>query len=176
MKRSQITQLPEKFEPKTDFGKQSGRASQTFQFELITPMFGGDADSWQLDTKNPVRAQSVKGSLRFWWRTLQNEDDINKLLNAENSLWGGNTANGEGKDQSIKSPVSIAILNQKEIETELIQTNESGKGGKRLGKNCIPNYVLFPVTEEVTKQNKNISVIKKLSFELLVSYPENRKV
>jgi len=38
---------------------------KSFRFELITPMFGGDAESWQLDLKNPVRGQAVKGQLRF---------------------------------------------------------------------------------------------------------------
>jgi CRISPR-associated protein Cmr1 len=98
---------------------------------------------------------------------------IKKLLNAENSLWGGNTTNDQGQDQSIKSPVSIAILNQQVIEFDHIQAN---KKGNALGVNCIPNYVLFPVTENVVKNNEKISVIKKLSFELLISYPESRKV
>jgi len=172
MKRPQIADLPNTFDHCIGEDKPDAHLSQTFQFELITPMFGGDAKSWQLDIKNPVRTASVKGSLRFWWRTLQNESDITKLLNAENSLWGGNTNIGEESNQSIKSPVSIAIIDQNEIVTTLIKTTQNGD---RLGDNCIPKYILFPIIQNVTQNNEEINIVKKLSFKLLISYPENRQ-
>ena len=167
MKRRAICEIPDTFVKQQDSDRNNKIMTQRFDFELITPMLGGDAESWILDSKNPVRGSSIKGQLRFWWRTMQDESDVKSLLFKENQRWGGKISE-ESKQGTIKSPISIAILTQDNIKTEIIQTNTKGNA---LGSNCIPNYVLFPVTSKVTS-GETIKVISQLHFSLLISFPE----
>jgi len=65
-----------------------------FQCKLITPMFMYGADS-----KTPeLRASEFKGMMRFWWRAIRAEDNIENLRKEEASLFGG-TGEGEGRSR-----------------------------------------------------------------------------
>ncbi|WP_027180396.1 type III-B CRISPR module RAMP protein Cmr1 [Maridesulfovibrio bastinii] len=130
--------------------------TKDFKFELITPMFGGDAESWKLNLNAPVRAQSIKGQLRFWWRTMQNETDSSKLLELENALWGGTTEK-KGKEVRLKSKVQIAIFFYK----------KRYEGKKAI--DCIPKYVAFPAE----RSNTDALCITDLNFKLRISYPNS---
>jgi len=56
----------------------------TFEIETITPMFLAGADQGRAE----LRAASIKGLLRFWWRALQAESDINELRKKEAKIFG----------------------------------------------------------------------------------------
>lgn len=56
----------------------------TFGIETITPMFLSGADQ----SKTELRAASIKGLLRFWWRALQAESDLNELRKKEARIFG----------------------------------------------------------------------------------------
>src|SRR5690606_28219958 len=67
------------------------------RFEVITPIFGGgvyidqnSAHAKKPDELTPVRASSVRGQLRFWWRATQAHHfgSIEELREAEAKLWG----------------------------------------------------------------------------------------
>lgn len=86
----------------------------TFQCETITPMFLAGADG----TTPELRAPSIKGALRFWWRAmnghLQLEDT--KDNNGKVIIKGMRTIEGEiFGDTSQRSKV-IIICEQKEFE------------------------------------------------------------
>ena len=67
-----------------DFKPAGERLTQhEYEFELLTPMAGGGIESWIPDRENPVRTQSIKGQLRFWWRTMQNEENAPDLKAGE---------------------------------------------------------------------------------------------
>ena len=75
----------------------------TLHCELVTPMYGGGVVSATVDNKMPIRAMSIRGALRFWWRLLAKHkwrlDDIRK---AETNLWGGmNSGGDEGKASKV---------------------------------------------------------------------------
>ena len=55
-----------------------------FEVETITPMFLAGADQGKVE----LRVASIKGLLRFWWRALQAESDIEKLRNRESQIFG----------------------------------------------------------------------------------------
>ena len=77
-------------------------------FEIVTPMFLGDARSDQL--ADTIRPPSVKGALRFWWRALKWDRFIRKhqgdKKSALRALWEceavlfGNASEGEHGSQS----------------------------------------------------------------------------
>ncbi len=77
--------------------------SISFNCEIITPMFlaGADGETPEL------RAPSIKGALRFWWRALHghlpiNDDEVQKgLKSQETEIFGG------GGDKATRSAIII---------------------------------------------------------------------
>ncbi len=160
MRKLLLDDLPERRREETPDKR---RIEETFEFELITPMVGGDSESWQLNEDAPVRTQSVKGHLRFWWRTMQSEKDPVKLLTKENKIWGGKVKDNKGKDVFYKSKISISVLKQRD------------KGGgkpllvKHVEENSdIPKYLAFPFNNKAIKYAK-----PGLQFTLFISYPKD---
>lgn len=64
-----------------------------FDCEVITPMFLYGADG-----KTPeLRAPSIKGAMRFWWRAIQAENSIEEMRKAEDSIFGDSGEEGRSK-------------------------------------------------------------------------------
>lgn len=144
-----------------------------FHFEVITPFLGGDAKSWELNLDAPIRTQSIKGQLRFWWRTLQNESDYKTMLKKENELWGGKSGKDRnGRDRHIKSPIKIAVLDQKNLSTHHAELNDKGFA---LKDEVIPTYVAFPVTDALKNKKQDVVYIKSAKFTLRVTYQKQHE-
>lgn len=81
----------------------------TFHCETITPMFLSGADGQTPE----LRAPSIKGALRFWWRAVNGHlvtdknGGVENLLKEDEKLWGGTSTINKGK-----SPVRIKVLNR----------------------------------------------------------------
>jgi CRISPR-associated protein Cmr1 len=70
-----------------------------FEIETITPMFLAGADQ----SKAELRAASIKGLLRFWWRALQADSDLTALRNRESQIFGSTDEKaGGGSSFSIR--------------------------------------------------------------------------
>ncbi len=77
-----------------------------YQVEIITPMFLAGADQ----SKAELRAASLKGLLRYWWRAVCTIDNVDELRAREKILFGSAETN--------KSQVCIAISNAKVNRTK----------------------------------------------------------
>jgi CRISPR-associated protein Cmr1 len=66
------------------------------ELQTMTPMFGGSAKPREVDAGNPVRAASVRGHLRFWWRATAGAkySSAEKLFEAEEAIWGSAEKHG----------------------------------------------------------------------------------
>lgn len=71
------------------------RTSQDFptlqlKMAVATPMFGGGVSPGQIDASLPIRASSIRGHLRFWWRATCGAEfnSVNKLREEEAKVWG----------------------------------------------------------------------------------------
>ena len=55
------------------------------EISVITPLFGGGAEPGVADLLAPVRASSIRGHLRFWWRACKcaNFATADELFGAE---------------------------------------------------------------------------------------------
>jgi CRISPR-associated protein Cmr1 len=70
---------------------------QRYRCKLVTPMYGGGVEKGKVDDRMPIRATSIRGQLRFWWRLLNRnaylsadgKPDHKALFEAERELWGG---------------------------------------------------------------------------------------
>ncbi len=58
----------------------------TFTCETITPMFLSGADG----TTPELRAPSIKGALRFWWRAMNGHLSLSELKKQEGEIFGDN--------------------------------------------------------------------------------------
>lgn len=71
-----------------------------FELEIITPMFLGGADGRTAE----LRAPSVKGLMRFWWRAVKGLEDIKELQKEEAKIFGSS------EEKYGKSKFSIKII------------------------------------------------------------------
>jgi CRISPR-associated protein Cmr1 len=76
-------------------------SSITLECETVTPLFLGGADP---SGAPELRAPSLRGALRYWFRALSAEQDPKALLKQESELFGGT-----GKD-STASSIALHIL------------------------------------------------------------------
>jgi CRISPR-associated protein Cmr1 len=77
--------------------------SHEFDFELLTPMFGGGVEPRINDPSCPIRATAVRGQLEFWWRATRGSRyrSVQELRTAQSDLWGST-------DRSSRVQVAIA--------------------------------------------------------------------
>lgn len=133
--------------------------SPSYRCELITPMVGGGTRSWHPDFGNPVRSQSIKGQLRFWWRTMQAFNSAADLKAAEDGLWGS----------TQQAPrVSIRVEDVSHPST----TELSRKPNRYMDYGNLPDYVLFPFQgqkEENGEYVQQFTLISRISFTLILS-------
>lgn len=53
--------------------------AMTLTCRFVSPVFGGGAEPKKVDERSPVRASSIRGQLRFWWRATQVEGSVDDL-------------------------------------------------------------------------------------------------
>lgn len=60
------------------------------RLEVVTPILGGSPETRAIDDVDVIRAPSVRGHLRFWWRALYAAQYANSdaLYQRESALWG----------------------------------------------------------------------------------------
>ncbi len=155
----------------------------TFECETITPMFLAGADG-----KTPeLRAPSIKGALRFWWRAMHGDLELEELRKQEAEIFGG-TGEKEGKSKvSIivtgkvnassnnfpRHPVPVSSkgrsFNINILEYLAFGTLEYKKGqGNIFIREYIPSGEKFNVTF-IAKDQQKLNTSKEV-FEVLVNF------
>jgi len=83
------------------------------EYELLTPLVGGGAQPLEPDPVTVVRASSIKGQLRFWWRAIRGwkaRGDLQKLRDLEEKYFG--SVGEEGRQGP--SPVVLRVIPRSE--------------------------------------------------------------
>jgi len=131
------------------------REELVFDCEVITPMFLSGADPKTVE----LRPASIKGALRFWWRALYGDNNIDEMRKKEADLFG---------NTEKKSKVKIYINDEKiNIETGV-------NGGKIYGKFNLKifDYLAFGLCEynKELKGNKYIRphIVPGSTFSLVI--------
>jgi CRISPR-associated protein Cmr1 len=128
-----------------------------FECEVITPMFLGGADGKSAE----LRAPSIKGALRFWWRAMNGHLSLKDLHEKEAEIFGG-SGEKQGRSKVIVRGVSPSLHNG---ETELLLPhNNRGKSPAFLpNKNEKIIFNLSLMSLVIVEKNKNyIFDIEKL--------------
>lgn len=78
------------------------------RLEVVTPIFGGSHHTRAIDDVDVIRAPSVRGHLRFWWRALYAAQYANAdaLYQRESALWG-RPATDDGGRSAVEIRVSV---------------------------------------------------------------------
>ncbi len=129
-----------------------------YQVKLITPMFGGGTTAGEPDELMPVRATSIRGQLRYWWRFLashrkDNPLDGESLFAAERDIWGGMAEN-----DTDYSKVRLRIRN-------IWNKNVQEYDGKEAP------YALFPARKQQGDNRARKLVREGLTFTLEIAAP-----
>jgi CRISPR-associated protein Cmr1 len=78
------------------------------RLEVVTPILGGSHQTRTIDDIDVIRAPSVRGHLRFWWRALYASQCSNteELYRRESALWG-RAATDDGGRSAVEVRVDV---------------------------------------------------------------------
>ncbi len=120
-----------------------------FECEVITPMFLGGADGKSAE----LRAPSIKGALRFWWRAMNGHLPLKELHEREAEIFGGGGTDAR-RSQVIVRVISLIPHNGKDSSLLLPHNN----------RGSAPAFL----------PNKNEKIIIDLSLMSLVAVEKNK--
>lgn len=100
----------------------------TFECEVITPMFLGNANPREAELRPP----SIKGAMRFWWRAMNAGLPLAELKKREGELFG--TSSGDGKKSavliSVKNVSRVAVSSDLPVHKVIPQSYTDRKTGQ----------------------------------------------
>ncbi|GEM88333.1 type III-B CRISPR module RAMP protein Cmr1 [Meiothermus granaticius] len=133
----------------------------TLKLRTITPMFGGSATPREVDPNNPVRAASVRGHLRFWWRATAGAQyaSAEELFRAEEEIWG--SAENYGK-------VALRVLEPVSSKTVKPSGLVEGKGTAKTGP--MERFFLHPFNENKKKGLPEADGLLSVEFTLELTH------
>jgi len=134
--------------------------------ELVTPQFGGGAESRKPDAKQWLRPASVRGALRFWWRALfgASFSTPKEMHAAESSIFGCTAAEKE-RGSAGKVSVTVRVLadatvkpwdDYQQLDTVRVQQ------GQRAGQKVVASaqsVAYFPANENKREQQKTAGLV-----------------
>lgn len=121
-----------------------------FECEVTTPMFLAGADG----RKPELRAPSIKGAMRFWWRAAMGHLDLGELKRQEVKIFGG-TGKGEGKSK-ISITVNHESLKKSDNPFPSHPYDTSSKGKPK--KICILEYLAYGPSQYVKEKGGIVPV------------------
>jgi len=113
----------------------------TFELKFITPAFIGGA----YPGKAELRPASFIGLLRWWWRAIKAEKDIEKLYREETEIFGGHTEKG-----SVAGKVILRLNNKAKLKNFIgynlrsdLHLDTNYRNGRLFGKDAGLAYLLY---------------------------------
>ena len=141
----------------------SGRIVKTYCIEVITPIYGGWAKTGKYDENNIIRAFSVRGNLRFWWRATRGAQFISrkKLFENESEIWG-----------SVEKPSKVMVKVNCPYRDKKRKYKNEDKDKYGFSRNGEEHYVLFSALAETNKHDlvQEGSTNDRFIFEVTLSY------
>lgn len=129
--------------------------SLTLSLKLITPMFGGGYKAGEVDDVCRIRAATVRGHLRFWWRALYGAEytTSNALFKAEEARWG-----------STEKPAAISLK-------VIVTSNGNSKTYSQwTSSNSALTYFLFPFQKNNRRPQEGKGYAD-IAFTLTLDFP-----
>ena len=137
------------------------------------------------------RESSLKGVLRYWYRAVEQEQDIKQLLKSEKLLFGGA---GNKNEEAGRSLITLSIQNRCETKKETLVLPHRGGGFRSNALNPGSSFQLItnalkkhPLINEYEKAERYIDLMLLLgtfgmrsrrgagSFQSIDSKPDNKQ-
>ena len=143
---------------------------RVYEIELITPMYGGGVVAGVVDEEMPVRATSIHGHLRFWWRLLYGlKLSLNDMREEETAIFGSTQS-------ASKVALRVRLPDTRLSLKAMASISEEG-GKKKIvfekGKEKL-QYAIFPFQGKIGKRGEpDIApsrALENVRFELLLSF------
>ncbi len=161
----------------------SGIITQTRQYKLITPLFGGGVTPAEADPVTTVRATEVRGHLRFWWRACcggRYGGSLRRMKEAEDALWGAASTPAKPLPSQVQIVVECEAAGSADRPFEVVAGNPGTHGPRpkvrpRQGS-VVPPYGAFPLQPgegEAVIGMDTKSVRKDVAFLLTITYPSD---
>lgn len=159
-----MPRTPQREAPKLSFPV--APESFTVHLKTITPMFGGGAETRKADERNPVRAASIRGHLRFWWRATVGASyaDAKVLFDAESDIWG-RTPKALKDEQGRPRPDLHA---HGKVRVEITEQKAAAPYFPSLPRHM--SYVTFPFQEQRAKGIEATQAVDA-EFKLKITCP-----
>ncbi|MBV9121780.1 MAG: type III-B CRISPR module RAMP protein Cmr1, partial [Planctomycetes bacterium] len=128
------------------------------EIRLVTPMFGGGVMVGEFDPITPIRASSIRGHLRFWWRLTRGAvcRTPEELREREAEIWGS---------PENASPVSVEVSHVSQQQERRGPDYDFPKYGSEA-------YALFSA-----KQNEVPALCKEgLTFQVRLTWPNQAQL
>lgn len=151
---------------------------------VITPVLGGNVESFHPGEIDFVRVPSIRGAVRWWWRALHPELLTNELRVRERRVWGGVGRAADEPSHASPVRIDVSVTNRGresapgEYRLDERKKNKDGKPQVVLSWKSAERlkYALFPLqipAEEREVEKASFPVLTKkwrdgLEFELRV--------
>lgn len=89
---------------------EKGITTDTYTIKIVTPMFGGGTRPGQIDEDMPIRASSIRGHLRYWWRMLYGKGNSSEMFKEESELWGCAACDDGQKNTTSIAPAAVLTV------------------------------------------------------------------
>lgn len=127
--------------------------SIVFNCELITPLFMSGADGITPE----LRAPSIKGAMRYWWRAMHGDKDLKTLQELEGQIFG---------DTKQRSKV-IVIVGEQPVtinDNDMLphKENPNHRSPKKSYKNSTMLNIKLKMNSEIKLSNGNIFTLIQL--------------
>lgn len=147
------------------------RTTQTREYKLITPLFGGGVRPGEPDPITTVRGSTVRGQLRFWWRATRGghyNEDLAAMKRAEDMLWGA-ASTSDGPGPSLVNVALVQIKGSRPFTAVNRQGSSQGRDGHPLNighPTSVDSYAAFPLADK-----PGSIVLDNVAFRLTLSNP-----
>jgi CRISPR-associated protein Cmr1 len=147
----------------SDDDRYPGQISKSFDFSIVTPIFGGGVEAGANDPITLIRPSGIRGQLRFWWRATRGLafEALKKLTEEEDRIWGSTDE---------PSPVLVQVTIDQPGKEERCAEYPPDKSFPRFA-DLYPPYALFPF--QGSKKDGTLPAIARrgVRFKLRVIYP-----
>ncbi len=136
------------------------------EYELIRPLMGGGVRPHEADPVTVVRAPSIRGQLRFWWRATRAGQfaSLEEMKRAEAYLWGAASTDKDAFPSLVQLTLTVDAS-----ESRPIRPYHDDTGSPRPPhdpESGIPDYAAFPLQQDPDK-----ACCYPLRFWVRVEYP-----
>ncbi len=162
---------------------------QIRKYKLITPLFGGGAETKKADAIKIVRETEIRGQLRFWWRAIRGVGTIPEMSKREAEIFGTSASEKEGnKLGASEVKVFVKIDNEGESKEPFIVVEKTDRFGnveyndrtgepktKVIDKKIAPIYAVFPLRPPENEKFAGMYIPPLqvgVEFSLEISFPD----